>query len=110
MKILQNTSNNIKNTTKASSLILLISLISTISCASFCDYCQCYDDNRVDITNDAKETFRIVSCNGNQLVNKHGITTAYKMQMLEWVSNETRKIIGNFNNLNLTVLPRFVCL
>lgn len=108
MKMLRSTSNSIKNTPKISSLILLISLISTISCSSFCDHCQCYNDNKVSIDNYANETFCIVSCNGNQLVNKQAITTAYKMQTLEWPASETHKIIGNFNNLNLTVLPRFV--
>lgn len=109
MKFIQYTSIGIKNT-KVSSLILLISLISTISCTSFCDYCQCYNEASTITTihNNSKETLHVVNCDGNQLINKNDMTTAYKMQMLEWPSIETHEIIGYFNNLNLTVLPRFV--
>lgn len=106
MKRLQYTSISIKNNTKASSLILLISLISTISCTSFCDYCRCYNEEASSDSH-TKDLHHVINCDGNQLINKHDLTTAYKMQTLEWPERPTN-IIGLFNNLNLTVLPRFV--
>ncbi|XP_063700464.1 leucine-rich repeats and immunoglobulin-like domains protein 2 [Culicoides brevitarsis] len=101
----QNTSNSIKNVT---TLLFIITLISTISCASFCDYCQCYNEVTTDDNKHDEEVFRIVNCNGNELVKRAAddMTTAYKMQMLEWPASATHGIIGRFNHLNLTVLPR----
>lgn len=105
-------SRSIKSKKSSSLLILLlISLISTISCTSFCEYCHCYNEKAsLSITpNDGNtnETYHVVNCDGNRLINKNDIATAYKMQTLEWPVVEKHKIIGYFNNLNLTVLPRY---
>uniref|UniRef100_A0A336MQ98 CSON015230 protein n=1 Tax=Culicoides sonorensis TaxID=179676 RepID=A0A336MQ98_CULSO len=101
-----------KNNKKLSSFfiitILLSTLISTIKCSSFCDFCQCYDDRASSLfieNDDIDEMFHVVNCNGEQLINKNALTTSYKMQTLEWPLTEKR-IIGYFNHLNLTVLPK----
>lgn len=76
---------------------LIVATNRLISAINFCDLCRCFVDEHENAT--------IVQCDG--ALSKVSQSAAHEMQYVDWPDSD-RIIVGNFNRLNLTVLPRYV--